>query len=206
MGAQNSVFETNTANDYQVTEDNYYNNFKSQNDNSLKFHEISGLNVTFDSLHTKADRIDGFCNSIVLSNRQLRVNEVVFIRFSNVSDCWRGSLRFGLTCKDPDLNEKDITSARYVCPDLTNKDGYWARALNDDDIKENDILYFYINKDGNVYYGINNVFRGLFFEDFKVSVKVWAIFDIYGNTTSIELIGKLFFLVYYYWFNLFFIC
>ena len=43
-----------------------------------------------------------------------------------------------------------------------------------------------------MYYGINNVSRGLFFEDLKIKpdTKLWTICDIYGNVMSIEFIGK----------------
>ena len=193
MGAQNSILEQEAEED-QVSEENYINNIRKinyDNDNLLKFHEIAGTNVTFDSNHSRARRTDGFCNAVVATNRCLRVNEVLYLKFTQVSNCWRGFMRFGITCKDPSLNENDIRSARYVCPDLTNKRGYWARAMNDE-IKDNDIFYFYINDKGSMYYGINNVFKGLFFEDItmKQEAKLWAIFDIYGNVTSIELIGK----------------
>ncbi len=65
---------------------------------------------------------------------------------------WSGALRIGFTSHDPGT----LSSAslpRYVCPDLTNKDGYWARALNENYAETGSRITFYINSSGIVVCG-----------------------------------------------------
>lgn len=206
MGASESLEMNSTENDAN-------NNVNEQNMNDLKdnlrnldlnredivdntslaFHTICGKNIKLGSNKRVATRYNGFCNAIVFSNRRIHANEIVYVKFKQISNCWSGNLRFGFSINDPNLNQNEIINgARYVCPDLTNKYGYWARALSDIVINENDILYFYFNLNGKIYYGINEQFKGLLFNDIKINPKklFWALFDIYGNTTSIEFVGK----------------
>ena len=50
---------------------------------------------------------------------------------------------------------------KYVYPDLTNKKGYWAAALaTEEQLKENDVIYFYVNSNGEIHFGINNKYKG----------------------------------------------
>ncbi len=51
---------------------------------------------------------------------------------------------------------------KYVYPDLTNKKGYWAAAMaTEEQLKENDVIYFYVNSNGEIHFGINNKYKGL---------------------------------------------
>ncbi len=50
---------------------------------------------------------------------------------------------------------------KYVYPDLTNKKGYWAAAMTtEEQLKENDVIYFYVNSNGEIHFGINNKYKG----------------------------------------------
>lgn len=84
---------------------------------------------------------------------------------------------------------------KYVYPDLTNKEGYWAASMAENSIHENDVLYFYVNTNGEIHYGINDKYQGLFLDGIDVyknrprnAQPLWAIFDIYGNTIAIEFV------------------
>lgn len=79
---------------------------------------------------------------------------------------------------------------RYACPDLTNKPGYWAKAVPERFAEQSNTLFFYFNRNGDVMFGLNNEDKGLFFSGVNTSGPLWALVDIYGNSTSMEFIGK----------------
>ena len=112
---------------------------------------------------------------------------------------WNGMIRFGLTNKNPESlrleHLKDVYDLpKYVYPDLTNKQGYWADSMPPNSIKENDTIYFCLNSLGELHYGINNRYQGLFLRGIEVYssrtlqlVPLWAVIDIYGNTLCIQI-------------------
>lgn len=84
-----------------------------------------------------------------------------------------------------------IRSFRFACPDLTSKEGYWAKALPERYSVAGSILNFYVNNEGELYYGINGVYKGQFLNGINVNSPLWVIVDIYGNSASLEFIGQL---------------
>jgi hypothetical protein len=122
---------------------------------------------------------------------------------SNTSENVRSSLEANWLNNDtPSFDNDDenfpFNLPKYVYPDLTNKKGYWAAAMNtEEELKENDVIYFYVNSNGEIHFGINNKYKGKFLDGVNVynnrpqqAQPLWAIFDIYGNTLSIELINN----------------
>lgn len=93
------------------------------------------------------------------------------------------------------LKLMEIINKYYYYILLLSK-GYWAGALGNDSIlKENDVIYFYVNFEGEIHYGINHKPKGKFLDGVDVYGEkpptmqpLWAIFDIYGNTLGIELV------------------
>lgn len=83
-----------------------------------------------------------------------------------------------------------IFSFRFACPDLTSKEGYWAKALPERYSVEGSILHFFVNIEGELYYGINGVLKGLFLSGINVALPIWIIVDIYGNSSALEFIGN----------------
>ena len=65
---------------------------------------------------------------------------------------------------DDDDENFPFNLPKYVYPDLTNKKGYWAAAMTtEEELKENDIIYFYVNSNGEIHFGINNKYKGTAF-------------------------------------------
>lgn len=95
--------------------------------------------------------------------------------------------------KDLNNNLTEIIDLpKYAYPDLTNKEGYWAASMAENSIKENDIVFFYVDTYGHVHYGINDKYEGIFLSGVEVTLNgsatpLWAIIDVYGNTTAIQL-------------------
>ncbi|XP_054168717.1 protein neuralized-like isoform X2 [Oppia nitens] len=150
----------------------------------ILFHSIHGENVRISPDCTVAQRSDSFCKGICFSNRPIRVNERVCIKFKDISQSWSGAIRFGFTSNDPLTYRSSLP--KYVCPDLTNKPGNWAKALGERFAVKDYILYFYYNELGDVHYGINGEERGIFFSGVSSNCSLWALIDIYGNTVEIE--------------------
>lgn len=99
--------------------------------------------------------------------------------------------RFGVSNVDP-ASFRDIELPKFACPDLTSKSGYWAKALAERYSMDKAILHFFVNSGGELYYGINGINKGLFLNGINVSLPLWIIIDIYGNSVGVEFLGECF--------------
>lgn len=110
----------------------------------------------------------------------------VCIRFTEISNNWSGVIRFGFTYNDPSTLRNGLP--KYACPELTNKPGYWAKALAERFCSQNTVLFYYVTSAGDVYFGINGEEKGMFFGGVETRGPLWAIIDVYGNSTEIEFV------------------
>lgn len=144
-----------------------------------------------------------FCDGIVFSDRPILLHERVYIKILKLSSFWNGMIRFGFTVVDPHSLQTDANNnqannlPKYVYPDLTNKEGYWAASMPENSIKENDVIFYFVDSIGDVHYGVNDTYLGIFLSGVnsfnKTTQKaesLWAMIDIYGNTLSIELFNS----------------
>ena len=153
------------------------------------FHHIHSENIAISMDRRRARRVESFCKGICFSNRAIQLNERVYIKFAEVSTSWSGVIRFGFTAHDPlTLNPADLP--RYACPDLTNKPGYWAKALPERFSEVGTVLFFYVTRGGDVMFGVNGEEKGVFFSGVSTNVTLYALVDIYGNTTAMEFVGE----------------
>lgn len=153
----------------------------------LKFHSVHGTNVMLFNDGRIARRKDSFCKGLAFSNRPISIDEIVCLRLCDVGTNWSGVLRFGVTNVDP-ASFRDIELPKFACPDLTSKAGYWAKALAERYSIEKSILHFFVNDAGEMYYGINGVNKGMFLNGINVSIPIWIIIDIYGNSVGVEFV------------------
>ena len=155
----------------------------------LRFHDIHSDNVQLTHDRRRAKRIESFCKGICFSHRPIAIYERVFLQFAEVSTSWSGVVRFGFMSHDPcTLNGSELP--RYACPDLTNKPGYWAKALSERYSEGEFVLSFYVTRNGDVMFGVNGEEKGVFFSGVSTSLPLWALVDIYGNTTAMEFVSK----------------
>lgn len=103
--------------------------------------------------------------------------------------CWSGALRLGFTSKDPSRINPD-TLPKYACPDLVSQSGFWAKALPEELSNEGNVVSFWVDKKGRVFYRINDSSPMLFFSGVLISEPLWALIDIYGLTRGVQLLGK----------------
>uniref|UniRef100_A0A8C9ZT58 E3 ubiquitin-protein ligase NEURL1 n=1 Tax=Sander lucioperca TaxID=283035 RepID=A0A8C9ZT58_SANLU len=130
-----------------------------------------------------------FCNAITFSNRPTAVYEQVRLKITKKQCCWSGALRLGFTSKDPSRINPD-TLPKYACPDLVSQSGFWAKALPEELSNEGNVISFWVDKKGRVFYRINDSSPMLFFSGVRVSEPVWALIDVYGLTRGIQLLGE----------------
>ncbi|XP_011179248.2 protein neuralized isoform X2 [Zeugodacus cucurbitae] len=154
----------------------------------LQFHTVHGDNIRISRDGTLARRFESFCRAITFSARPVRINERICVRFSEISNNWNGGIRFGFTSNDPATLEGALP--KYACPDLTNRPGFWAKALHEQYCEMDNILYYYVNSAGEVIYGINNVEKGVILSGIDTRGLLWTLVDIYGNCTAIEFLDS----------------
>uniref|UniRef100_A0A1I7SQZ6 Protein neuralized n=1 Tax=Bursaphelenchus xylophilus TaxID=6326 RepID=A0A1I7SQZ6_BURXY len=152
----------------------------------LEFNSIHGEYVKLNSNGRTARREHSFCKGVVFSNRPILVNEIVCVRLSEVSAQWSGVMRFGVTSVDP-ASFRDIELPKFACPDLTSKGGFWCKTLPERFSVQGKVLHFSVDGDGNLSYGVNAENQGVFISKINVRGQIWAMFDLYGNCKSLEL-------------------
>lgn len=103
--------------------------------------------------------------------------------------CWSGALRIGFTSKDPSRINPD-SLPKYACPDLVSQSRFWAKALPEELSNEGNVISFWVDKKGRVFYRINDSSPMLFFSGVQVSEPLWALIDVYGLTRGIQLLGE----------------
>ncbi|KAH8383265.1 hypothetical protein KR009_007613 [Drosophila setifemur] len=154
----------------------------------LQFHTVHGDNIRISRDGTLARRFESFCRAITFSARPVRINERICVKFAEISNNWNGGIRFGFTSNDPASLEG--TLPKYACPDLTNRPGFWAKALHEQYCEKDNILYYYVNGAGDVIYGINNEEKGVILSGIDTRALLWTVIDIYGNCTGIEFLDS----------------
>ena len=124
----------------------------------------------------------------MFSHRPVWVGERVCLRINELSTRWKGVIRVGFAARDPQTLHGRLP--KYACPDLTNKSGFWAKALSDHCLEPNAVIHYYVNSNGDVHFGINGSDLGVFFNGVDTRQPLWAMIDLYGNCTSIELVDQ----------------
>ena len=130
--------------------------------------------------------MESFCKAIVFTHRPVRVNEKIFIRFVDKAESWSGSIRFGFSSLDPRLLAGNLP--KYACPDLTNRSGFWAKALSEKFAEKDSVMYYYVSSGGDVIFGVNGEDKGVFFSGVDTRKQLWGLVDVYGNSHVIELV------------------
>ncbi|XP_071949249.1 E3 ubiquitin-protein ligase NEURL1B-like [Antedon mediterranea] len=152
----------------------------------LNFHHVHGKHIQLSENGKLASRVGSFCNAIVFTSRPIAVNEEVNMELIHSTNSWSGVLRFGFTQQNPSRIALGALP-KYACPDLTVKPGYWAKALRETYAGNGNLLTFYCNELGEVYFKMDDSNYQLFFSDVDISNPIWALVDVYGNTTGVRL-------------------
>uniref|UniRef100_A0A8C6T1S7 E3 ubiquitin-protein ligase NEURL1 n=1 Tax=Neogobius melanostomus TaxID=47308 RepID=A0A8C6T1S7_9GOBI len=164
----------------------------------LLFHpSAKGSQIVMDMSQKAAKRQASFCNAITFTNRPISLYEQVRLKITKKQCCWSGALRLGFTSKDPSRINPD-NLPKYACPDLVAQSGFWAKALPEEFANEGNVIAFWVDKKGRVFYRINESSPMLFFSGVRTSEPLWALIDVYGLTRGVQLLGKRTFFRYQY--------
>ncbi|KAM6956088.1 E3 ubiquitin-protein ligase NEURL1-like [Aplochiton taeniatus] len=154
----------------------------------LLFHpSAKGSQIAMDMAQRTVKRQASFCNAITFSNRPIVLYEQVRLKITKRQCCWSGALRLGFTSKDPSRINPD-NLPKYACPDLVSQSGFWAKALPEELSNEGNVIAFWVDKKGRVFYRINESSPMLFFSGVHASEPLWALIDVYGLTRGIQLL------------------
>ena len=154
----------------------------------LNFHSTHGENIVLVNDGSRANRRESYCKGIVFSHRPVMVGERICLKICELSTRWSGVIRVGFAAHDPaTLNNR---LPKYACPDLTNKSGFWAKALSDRYLESNAVIHYYVSSKGEVHFGINGGDLGVFFTGVDTRQPLWAMVDLYGNCTAIEFVDS----------------
>ncbi|TRY74580.1 hypothetical protein TCAL_04597 [Tigriopus californicus] len=151
----------------------------------LKFHRKRGDNITLEAGGYKARRRESFCKGIVFSDRPVALGEWVCLRLTDLSDRWNGVVRVGFTNRNPALLG---ALPKYACPTLTSQPGYWAKALSERYTDSDSVIHYFVAGNGDVHFGAGGMNRGVFFSGVDTRQPLWAMIDLYGNCTGLELV------------------
>lgn len=156
----------------------------------LLFHpSTKGSQIIMDLSQRTVKRQASFCNAITFSNRPIAVYEQVRLKITKKQCCWSGALRLGFTSKNPSRINPD-NLPKYACPDLVSQIGFWAKALPEELSNEGNVISFWVDKKGRVFYRINNSNPMLFFSGVYVAEPLWALIDVYGLTRGVQLLDS----------------
>ncbi|XP_054634412.1 E3 ubiquitin-protein ligase NEURL1 isoform X2 [Dunckerocampus dactyliophorus] len=156
----------------------------------LLFHpNAKGSQIVMDLAQKTVKRQGSFCNAITFSNRPIALYEQVRLKITKKQCCWSGALRLGFTSKDPcRINPDNLP--KYACPDLVSQSGFWAKALPEEFANEGNVITFWVDKKGRVFYRINESSPMLFFSGVRTADPLWALIDVYGLTRAVQLLDS----------------
>ena len=120
-----------------------------------------------------ATRRESYCKGILFSHRPVIVGERVCLKIHELSTRWSGVIRVGFSSHDPTILKDGLP--KYACPDLTNKPGYWAKAISDRCLFPDAIIHYYVSSHGDVHFGINGGDLGVFFSGIDTRKPLWAM-------------------------------
>ncbi|KAG7243870.1 hypothetical protein INR49_006025 [Caranx melampygus] len=136
-----------------------------------------------------AERREGtFRNGVVFSSRPVKIHEKVHLRVNEDVLRWHGALRVGFTNVPP--SARSLPLPCLAIPNLTEQPGHWAVPVNEDYCQVGSELKFWVSRGGSIYVQTSSNMKCKVLEGVDLSQPLWAMIDIYGQTSSIFLLGS----------------
>ncbi|KAH9366678.1 hypothetical protein HPB48_017677 [Haemaphysalis longicornis] len=129
-------------------------------------------NVLLEEYGRVARRAADFCKGIVFSNRPILAQ----------------GTGLGFTSHDPDTLEGSLPAS--AIPDMTQIPGNWVKTIDHKYAREGAVLHYYVNDTGDMFFGAFGKDRGLLMKGVNTTETLWAVIDIYGYTTAVEMVGR----------------
>ncbi|XP_062394968.1 E3 ubiquitin-protein ligase NEURL3-like [Sardina pilchardus] len=155
----------------------------------LTFHPGAvGKKITLSHGNCRASRdLETFRDGLVFSSRPVKPEEKVRIQVERSLLAWEGGVRIGFTNESPTTGPLP----RLAIPDLTEKPGYWALPVPQRYCPPGTMVSFWMDKNGVMWYRTST--RSVEFckqTDLDPSLPLWAIIDVYGQSTTVLLLGS----------------
>uniref|UniRef100_H3C6X2 NHR domain-containing protein n=1 Tax=Tetraodon nigroviridis TaxID=99883 RepID=H3C6X2_TETNG len=152
----------------------------------LTFHcQVLGDKVSLSHGCRLATRMEStFKNGLVFSSRPVSLKEKIHLKVVRSAPNWHGALRVGFTSVHP--AGRSLPLAPMAIPDLSEKPNHWAAAVHESYCTAGSELKFWVSSGGKMLLRVNykdlEILQGV-----DVSKPLWAMIDIYGQTSSIFL-------------------
>lgn len=75
---------------------------------------------------------------------------------------------------------------------MTSRPGFWGKALPERYVDVGVLFAFHFTASGDVMLNVNGQDKGVFLTGVDARTPLWVMVDIYGNTTAVQFVGKLF--------------
>lgn len=148
---------------------------------------IHGPKIELSENNTVARRYEGYCYSVCLSDRPLRVGKTLHFNITETEMGWMSNMNIGIIYKSPyDLAPGSLVTC----------DGNLSVSIPDTEVfvfkkfYSIDNLYaFSVDKDGKAHLSPNVTYDDIVFTGVDVNKTFWAIFNIFGDTKAVKLLG-----------------
>lgn len=151
----------------------------------IKFHDVCGRNIRLSNDKCQATRCESFNEALCFTNRPLKPGEKLVVKITETCNTWNGTLRVGVTAHDPRKLAPNLP--KFMCPDLNNREGNWGKALEDNFVQQHKEFEVYYKLNGTLLIKPLNGRPQEFLSDVKTITPLYVLFDIYGNTQTIEI-------------------
>ncbi|XP_075895083.1 E3 ubiquitin-protein ligase NEURL3-like [Nelusetta ayraudi] len=128
-----------------------------------------------------------FRNGLVFSSRAVKIREKIRLKLVGSAQRWEGALRVGFTTVDPAARQLPLPPLAF--PDLTDCPGHWAAPVPELFSQTDSELELWVSHGGSIYIQ-NKTLKCRIQTGVDVSKPLWAMIDVYGQTTSIFLLGS----------------
>lgn len=158
----------------------------------MKFHSTHGTGISLTGNRSVATRNEAlFCNGVCFGDQHLKSNQKICLELSTRA-AWSGALGIGVTTNNPSkINQSDLP--RFAYRNLSEKDGYWVKAINESLVQEGSKLMVYVSSSGSLQMFIDGDYKGALIRGIPADKQLWLVVDIYGNTTGAKFVkpGKM---------------
>ncbi|KAF0033439.1 E3 ubiquitin-protein ligase NEURL3 [Scophthalmus maximus] len=156
----------------------------------LTFHsEAVGDRVSLSHGCRLAERTgDTFKNGLLFSSRPVKPQEKIRLRVERESFLWHGALRVGFTNVPPSARARPLPC--MAIPNLSDSPGHWAAPVHESYCQAGSELEFWVSCGGTIYVTSNNSRQQKLLTGVDLSLPLWVMIDIYGQTCSIFLLGS----------------
>ena len=156
---------------------------------SLQFHKTHGCHVKMSADMRTATRVKGSDKAVCFSNRPVVVRERIHVEILDTTDSLEEAMRIGFTHFNPaEMDESQIPTAMWTR--FKTRPGYWTTDVMQDIANKGNVFSFYATRAGGVTYQKSGKVT-ITFNDFDPSPPMWAVIDVFGNTTSVKIVGEL---------------